>query len=73
MYAIRSYYELDKLSDEALFSDVAWVLLDSAKLSEGIEPKDKGAFASRIATLATKALYVITSYSIHYTKLYEYL
>jgi len=39
-----------------IFEDISWILLDAAKLSEGIDPKDKGAFASRIATLATKAL-----------------
>jgi len=48
--------KLDKLEDKALFDDLSWILLDSAKLSEGLEPKDKGAFASRVATLATKAL-----------------
>jgi molecular chaperone HtpG len=48
--------KLDGLSDETLFSDIAWILLDSAKLSEGLEPKDKGAFAQRVASLATKAL-----------------
>ena len=48
--------KLDALDDDTLFNDVAWVLLDSAKLSEGLEPKDKGAFASRIANIATKAL-----------------
>ncbi len=48
--------KLDALEDDALFSDVAWILLDSARLAEGIDVKDKGAFASRIATLATKAL-----------------
>ena len=48
--------KLDGLEDKALFDDLSWILLDSAKLSEGIEPKDKGAFAPRIATLATKAL-----------------
>ncbi len=48
--------KLDALEDTALFDDLSWILLDSAKLSEGLEPKDKGAFASRIATLATKAL-----------------
>jgi len=35
---------------------MSWILLDAAKLSEGLEPKDKGAFAQRIASLATKAL-----------------
>jgi molecular chaperone HtpG len=48
--------KLDGLKDETMFADIAWVLLDSAKLAEGLEPKDKGAFASRISALATKAL-----------------
>jgi molecular chaperone HtpG len=48
--------KLDKLEDKVLFNDLSWILLDSAKLSEGLEPKDKSAFASRVASLATKAL-----------------
>jgi len=48
--------KLDALEDDALFADVAWILLDTAKIAEGLEPKDKGAFATRIASLATKAL-----------------
>jgi len=48
--------KLDGLEDKALFDDLSWILLDSAKLSEGLEPKDKGAFASRVAALATKAI-----------------
>ena len=48
--------KLNTLEDEELFGEISWVLLDGAKLSEGLEPKDKGAFASRIASLATKAL-----------------
>ena len=48
--------KLDSLSDASLFADMSWILLDSAKLAEGMEPKDKGAFASRIAAVATKAL-----------------
>ena len=48
--------KLDALEDASLFDDISWILLDSAKLSEGLEPKDKGAFASRVASLATKAL-----------------
>ncbi|MFK5976696.1 MAG: molecular chaperone HtpG, partial [Sulfurovum sp.] len=48
--------KLDGLEDKALFDDIAWILLDSAKLSEGLEPKDKGAFANRVASLATKAI-----------------
>jgi molecular chaperone HtpG len=48
--------KLDSLKDDSLFTDIAWILLDSAKLSEGLEPKDKSAFAARVASLATKAL-----------------
>jgi molecular chaperone HtpG len=48
--------KLNTLGDDALFADAAWILLDSAKLSEGLEPKDKAAFANRIASLATRAL-----------------
>jgi molecular chaperone HtpG len=48
--------KLDSLEDTALFDDLSWILLDSAKLSEGLEPKDKSAFASRVAALATKVL-----------------
>lgn len=48
--------KLDSLDDTSLFEDLSWILLDSAKLSEGLEPKDKGAFAQRVAALATKAL-----------------
>ena len=48
--------KLDNLEDKSLFADLSWLVIDSAKLSEGIEPKDKGAFASRVASLATKVL-----------------
>ncbi len=48
--------KLDSLEDKSLFDDLSWILLDSAKLSEGLEPKDKSAFAQRVASLATKAL-----------------
>ena len=48
--------KLDALEDKNLFETMSWILLDSAKLSEGLEPKDKTAFSSRIATLAAKAL-----------------
>ncbi|MGC9351625.1 MAG: molecular chaperone HtpG, partial [Sulfurovum sp.] len=48
--------KLDSVEDESLFGDMSWILLDSAKLAEGLEPKDKGAFASRIAAIAAKAL-----------------
>ena len=48
--------KLDKLENKETFADMAWILLDSAKLSEGLEPKDKSAFASRVAKVATLAL-----------------
>ena len=48
--------KLDGLEDKVLFENLSWILLDSAKLSEGLEPKDKAAFASRVAALATKAI-----------------
>jgi len=48
--------KLEKVEEKSLFDDTAWLLLDTAKLSEGIEPKDKAAFAQRIAKLAAKAI-----------------
>lgn len=48
--------KLNSLEDESLFADIAWILLDSAKLSEGLEPKDKASFANRVANIASKAL-----------------
>jgi molecular chaperone HtpG len=48
--------KLDSVEDKELFNDISWVLLDSAKLSEGLDPKDRAAFATRIANITTKAL-----------------
>ena len=48
--------KLDKLEKEAMFEDISWILFDSAKLAEGLEPKDKAAFSARIARVATEAL-----------------
>jgi len=48
--------KMSELKDDSLFSDIAWILLDSAKLSEGLEPKDKASFAGRVAKIASKAL-----------------
>jgi molecular chaperone HtpG len=48
--------KLDKLDNSDMFADIAWILLDSAKLSEGLEPKDKSAFSLRVAKVATEAL-----------------
>ncbi len=48
--------KLDKLEEGEMLEDMAWILFDSAKLSEGLEPKDKAAFSARIARIATEAL-----------------
>jgi molecular chaperone HtpG len=48
--------KLEKVEDEKLFGDMAHILLDSAKLAEGMEPKDKVAFAHRVADIASKVL-----------------
>ncbi len=48
--------KLDGLEEKSLFETISWILLDSAKLSEGLEPKDKTAFSDRITALASKAL-----------------
>ncbi|MBD3839019.1 MAG: molecular chaperone HtpG [Epsilonproteobacteria bacterium] len=48
--------KMNSLNDESTFSDVAWILLDSAKILEGIDVSDKIAFAQRVARVATKAI-----------------
>jgi molecular chaperone HtpG len=48
--------KLATMEDEALLEESAWVLLDSAKLAEGLEPTDKAAFAKRVADLLKRAL-----------------
>jgi len=48
--------KLAELKDEQLLEESAWVLLDSAKLAEGLEPTDKSAFAKRVADLLSRAL-----------------
>jgi molecular chaperone HtpG len=48
--------KLNGLSDDALIADVSWVLLDQAKLSEGMEITDAVAFAQRLTRITAKAL-----------------
>jgi len=48
--------KLSKIEDEEILKESAWVLLDSAKLAEGLEPKDKVGFAKRVANLLSKAI-----------------
>ena len=50
---------LEKLkgsSDIPLIQESAWLLLDSAKLAEGIEPKDKLEFAKRVTDILSKVV-----------------
>ena len=58
MYAIRSYYE------------GVGAVLEQAEVSE-ITKKFISLVASNRRLFALAAIFVITSYSIHYTKLYE--
>jgi len=48
--------KLNGLADDSLVSDVSWVLLDQAKLSEGMEITDAVAFAQRLNRITAKAL-----------------
>ena len=48
--------KLNGCSDEAMVEDVAWVLLDQAKISEGMEITDAVAFAQRLNRITSKAL-----------------
>lgn len=48
--------KLNGSSDEDLISDVSWVLLDQAKLSEGMEITDAVSFAQRLNRITAKAL-----------------
>ena len=48
--------KLSKIEDDKMFEESAWVLLDSAKLAEGLEPTDKAAFAKRVADLLARSL-----------------
>jgi molecular chaperone HtpG len=44
------------VENEELFGKSVWVLFDSARLAEGLEPSDKTAFAKRITELMGFAL-----------------
>jgi molecular chaperone HtpG len=48
--------KLKDLKDDGLVADVSWVLLDQAKLSEGMEITDTVAFAQRLSRITAKAL-----------------
>jgi molecular chaperone HtpG len=48
--------KLEKIKKAEKLESAAWVLLDSAKLAEGLELDDKAAFARRVTDLLGKAL-----------------
>ncbi|MFW2609464.1 molecular chaperone HtpG [Aliarcobacter butzleri] len=48
--------KLNGCTDESTIEDVSWILLDQAKLSEGIEITDTVAFAQRLSRITAKAL-----------------
>ena len=48
--------KLNGYSDDKMVEDVSWVLLDQAKLSEGMEITDTVAFAQRLSRITAKAL-----------------
>ncbi len=48
--------KLNGLADDKMLEDVSWVLLDQAKLSEGLEITDTVAFAQRLSRITAKAL-----------------
>jgi molecular chaperone HtpG len=47
---------LNKCSDETMIEDISWLLLDQAKMAEGINIKDPVAFTKRLNTIMSKAL-----------------
>ncbi len=48
--------KLNGCKDDSLVEDVSWVLLDQAKLSEGMEVTDAVSFAQRLSRITAKAL-----------------
>lgn len=48
--------KLNGCPDESTIEDVSWILLDQAKLSEGMEITDTVAFAKRLSRITAKAL-----------------
>ncbi|MCG3694633.1 molecular chaperone HtpG [Aliarcobacter butzleri] len=48
--------KLNACTDESTIEDVSWILLDQAKLSEGMEITDTVAFAQRLSRITAKAL-----------------
>ena len=47
--------KLNGCADESTIEDVSWILLDQAKLSEGMEITDTVAFAQRLSRITAKS------------------
>ena len=48
--------KLQSSTNDELIEDVSWILLDLAKISEGVDVSDKVAFAKRLSKITAKAL-----------------
>ena len=48
--------KLNTSKDDSLVDDIAWLLLDQAKLSEGLDITDAVSFAQRLNRITAKAL-----------------
>ena len=69
MYAIRSYYESDIKTLTSYYQKQGYLYVFFGKAEITISKKDK--IKLQIADLESMVTAVITSYSIHYTKLYD--
>ena len=69
MYAIRSYYAKE-MGVKVVISTDAHSPRALANMRYGVDQARRG-WLTREDVLNTRSLGVITSYSIHYTKLYE--
>jgi molecular chaperone HtpG len=48
--------KLNLTKDEELIEDIAWILLDLGKISEGLDVSDRVAFTKRLTKITSKAL-----------------
>ena len=71
MYAIRSYYELVLATVKGDVHDIGKNIVGVVLGCNNYEVIDLGVMVPAAKILETAREVVITSYSIHYTKLYE--
>ena len=58
-------------SQDSVYSEMPWAKKEIAKLSKKWQPRQYTSIKNRIRTAFESMISVITSYSIHYTKLYD--